>query len=352
MRGMRRVRLAQIDPRRVGVGRGDVVGGLVDWCGRVVVEDAVRSGADLGARQHDEGLRRRNLVAGAGLAVRTERPQRIVGLEWHEHGALALECLVEAVVEELAEEREHRVVRRRQSDVGRHVGDEQRLVRRNAPDRDTRDRRVSRRVGVRGARELARVALGAHREPCRGDRRWVGGRLIDDEVADRPRLGVDDGVAGRELVVARRTGPTHREGSGDRLGGAERRCRQVQEGHVGGGERLATGEQVVARAVDGAQPVGRQAVRDLVRRRTDERRARVVGRGGGRVALSDLDLLEDEAQVTRGDDEPVADRSRRRGGGRVHRRHRGQSDRSDGEADQCDLRTTASEPNEPISIRP
>ena len=43
-----------------------------------------------------------------------------------EHGAAALGHEVEAVIEELAEEREHQVERRRQAEVGRDVRDEQR----------------------------------------------------------------------------------------------------------------------------------------------------------------------------------------------------------------------------------
>ena len=71
-------------------------------------------------------------------------------------------------------------------------------------------------------------------------------------------------------------------------------------------------EQVVARSIDRAQTVGGQAVRDLVRIRAHQRLAvvRVAGRVGidgsaririalerARVALGDLDLLEDEGQV-------------------------------------------------------
>ena len=73
-----------------------------------------------------------NVVAVAGDVVRPG-DQRIVGLERHEDRAAALDRLVDAVVEELAEQREQRVVRRREADVGGDVGDEERLVRRRAP---------------------------------------------------------------------------------------------------------------------------------------------------------------------------------------------------------------------------
>ena len=49
-------------------------------------------------------------------------------LQRHDHRAATLDGLVDAMVEELTEEREQAVVRRRKADVGGHVGDEQRLV--------------------------------------------------------------------------------------------------------------------------------------------------------------------------------------------------------------------------------
>ena len=88
-----------------------------------------------------------------GLAVRAEGDQRVVGLQRHEDGAAALHGLVDTVVEELAEEGEQRVVRRRQADVGGDVRDEQRLVRRHAAAGNAVDRRDGRRVGVGRARE-------------------------------------------------------------------------------------------------------------------------------------------------------------------------------------------------------
>ena len=92
------------------------------------------------------------------------------------------------MVEELAEDREQRVERRRQADVGRDVRDEQRLVRRHAA--------VRRAVGVARrrvdrARHDAGVALGAHREAGGRDGGGVGGGLVDDQVADHARLGVE-----------------------------------------------------------------------------------------------------------------------------------------------------------------
>ena len=61
--------------------------------------------------------------------------QRVVGVQWDDHLRAALDRLVDTMVEELAEEREELVVRRRQADVGGHVGDEQRVVRRCATGR-------------------------------------------------------------------------------------------------------------------------------------------------------------------------------------------------------------------------
>ena len=86
----------------------------------------------LGPGEHHESQWLGRLVGGAEDVVRTG-DQRIVGVERDEHGAAALHGLVDAMVEELAEEREQAVVRRRQADVSGHVRDEQRLVRGTQP---------------------------------------------------------------------------------------------------------------------------------------------------------------------------------------------------------------------------
>ena len=226
MRGVRGVGLRLVDPRRVGVDRGlDVVGGA---------EDAVRAGLVLGAGQHHERLAGRHLVAGVRDAVGTERDQRVVGLEGDEDGAAALDGLVEAVVEELAEEGEQRVVRRRVALVGADVGDRQRLVGGHAAGREptTGGTRAGR---VDGARHVARRAgLGAHREARRRHGRRVGRGLVDDQVADHPRLRVED-VA---LLLRVRRGRASRAARPEEAGrhalrAAEGRRGQPQERLVG-----------------------------------------------------------------------------------------------------------------------
>ena len=118
MRGVRRVRLALINERRVGV-RGAAT--------------AVGTGHDRAAGQHHEPQLRRQIIGVAEDVVGPRRSSGSSALQRHEHRAAAtVGDLVETMVEELAEDREQRVERRRQPDIGRHVGDVQRLVRRNA----------------------------------------------------------------------------------------------------------------------------------------------------------------------------------------------------------------------------
>src|SRR4051812_39456072 len=240
-----------------------------------------------------------------------------------EHGGTTLQRLVQTVVEELAEEREQAVVRRRQPDVGGHVGDEQRLVSRNTSGRLQR-RHIDRRIGSWNgvARDDASVPLGTHREA--GGRN--GGRvrrcLIDDQVADNARLRIDD-RSGLLLVAG---GPwwTNGERGGDRLGIIERWSRQTWERLVGLREVLAPGHQVVARPVDGPQTVRRQIVGHLIGSRAHQLTAvlrvayririrRVVHlarllKDRSRMSFGDLDLLENEREIRWRDGETLADR--------------------------------------------
>ena len=102
VRGMRGVGLVLVDERGRRVDRADVVRRA---------HDAVRPGRNGGPRQHHE----------VGVAARDV--ERIVRLQRNEdRAAAALVDQVEAVIEELAEQREPRVERRRQAFVGRDVG--------------------------------------------------------------------------------------------------------------------------------------------------------------------------------------------------------------------------------------
>ena len=184
MRRVGRVRLALIDERRVGVRRAAEPIGPRD---------------DLAAVQGHEPGPHGDLIAVASDAIGAKEDQRVVVLERHEdRSRTTVGDLVEAVIEELAEDREQRVERRRQADVGGYIRDEQRLMLPHAVDRLQRDDVGAVRILV--ARDDPGVALGAHREAGCGDRGRVVGCLVDDQVADRSWLGVGD-ASGRLRVT-------------------------------------------------------------------------------------------------------------------------------------------------------
>ena len=152
--------------------------------------------------------------------------KRIVRLQRDEDGAaLPLGDEVEAVVEELAEEREPRVERRRQALVGRDVRHDQALA--GHLEALAGDDALQ---GRQGPRPRSSVVVARRWRPCRhrhavGDRRErsglrgaldareverllhrgrVGGRLVDDQVRDRARRRIDDdrpGLARGRIVV-------------------------------------------------------------------------------------------------------------------------------------------------------
>ena len=221
----------------------DVVGALVDaHRGGIVTQDAVGAGLVGGPRQHHELQLGRQLVAGARSAVRAESDERIVRLQRDEHrAAAALLHQVEAVIEELAEEYEPQVERRRQARVrckvvGRELGD---VVNRaqyavqTARHLDDADAVVQ--YIVRGAPDAIRTGTPRHR-----DRRRVVAGLVDDQVGNDARLRVDHEPAG--LVVGC-----------PRLGSAEKRIGQPREQLVRRAEILLTLDQVVERSIDRPQ---------------------------------------------------------------------------------------------------
>src|SRR5262249_54017110 len=116
------------------------------------------------------------------------RNERVVGLERNEDRAVAaLGDEIEAVIEELAEEREPRIERRRQPDVRRHVveledlsivGGAEQTVQTGAGD----DMNAIFQNVVGGVEK----AIGTWIEGGRIGRRVIGG-LIDDQVADGAR---------------------------------------------------------------------------------------------------------------------------------------------------------------------
>ncbi len=169
VRWMRCIGLVLVHERRRGV---------------LVLAGVVRRAQDaVGAGQHGDRRPRldhevRAVVGRVRDAVGAGVEQRIVGLQRDEHRAdAAFRDEVEPVVEELAEEGEPLVERRRQAQVGRLV-------------------RNGEHLGVvRGAEHAvqagARRQLPARRLPGNGDRGGVVGGLVDDQVRDHPRLGVD-----------------------------------------------------------------------------------------------------------------------------------------------------------------
>ena len=276
---------------------------------RRVVAGIRRTGLVLRAGEHHEraGCREeprrrcRRLPSGPSVTSGSSALQR------HEDRAAALDGLVDAVVEELAEEREQRVVRRREADVGRDVRDEQGLVLRA---RSRPARRRCRRARVGRAREQARVALGAHREPGRRDRGRVGRGLVDDQVADRRAAAESKTLP---FFCAYDVGvPAGPNAAGLCLGVAERPAWSAA-GTAGRPQRTSPGRGTGCcrsrRPCADRRTVS--AVRDLVRRRG--RRACRSGSSAGverrACALGDLDLLEDEGQVAGGDRESLPARA-------------------------------------------
>ena len=274
VRRVRRVRLVLVDPGRGGVGAGVVA----------VEHRAVE--------RHEVGRRARHV-------------ERVVLLERDEHDLRAgLAHEVEPVVEELAEEREHAARGRANPRVGRRVQD--------------RELRVRLLRGVEPADVHAR---GLHRG---GVRRG----LVDHEVADDPRLGVDDiaraqcrAVSGRHRTEGRRghigAAPTLRGEAGERLiGRSPRRVTALRRvGHaVPLGE--AGGEIVVA-PVHLTQAQHQPRVRDVGGTRRPGHidvgapdgavgHGETASEGAVRavtsaVRLRDLDLLQDELHVAHGE---------------------------------------------------
>ena len=239
-----------------------------------------------------------------GVDARAE--QRVIRLQRHEDRAVAaLVHQVEAVVEELTEEREHQVERRGETEVGRDVRDEERTgIKSSRKSCGTTTRITQGRP--RGAHKAARAA----RVSCRRGGGRVGRRLVEDQVADDTRLGVDDVDVCRRRV----RGPCLRS--------TEVRSGQAREELVGRTKQvlIGNGHEVVERPVDGPQAerelrFGAAVELDLVWSRSEERPT-------SRMILGDFDRMKDEPQVAGIEREPLSDR----GCLRVDRRHEGRTD--------------------------
>ncbi len=263
VRGMRRIGLALVDERRDGVGAA------VDNVVRRA-QQVIRAGLTGGSRQHHEGEHWRELRQPLpAIAVRAERPQRVVRRQRNEHrAAAALGDEIEAVVEELAEERHPGVERRRQAGVRRHVRNEQAAIRRDV----SRRVRIVRRQ-VAGPHPGQNVGRGLHR-------RRVVRRLVDDQIADNARIGVGTCRTPRDCLLVYDWATGRAQWLQVAIGVAlEQRIGLAQEGLVRGAEQAVAGNGVVVGAGDLAQ-----AERQM---RADRRLTR----------LRHLDLLQDELEV-------------------------------------------------------
>ena len=185
----------------------------------------------------------------------------IVRRQGDDHAALAaFGEQAEAVIKELAEDGEEGVVRGRQTNVRRHIGDEE-------------------------------ASVGGHgwRGTCGRDGNGVAHRLVRNQVAGGADLTVEDDT--RRLGVARgaangeRPGPVRVEGGSlgrpPALGGG------VDHGPVGSAEGFLTRHQVVEPALHRAQPIGQQGIVIQL-----GERIRPCGMG-----FRQQDLLEDELKV-------------------------------------------------------
>ena len=200
-----------------------------------------------------------------GRAARNE--QRIIRLERNEDGAVAaLGHQVQAVIEELPEERQPGVERHSQPEVRLHVRDEiDRLV-------------VGRAEGAvqAGAGNDFRAGIGCGR----GDGRRIVRRLIDDQVADRARLRI-------EHQVARRRGVAYRDRRQTLVSAVRNTGVSIRGKMLSAAPNSALSkDEIVVGAVERAQPEGHLHVREEVEQ--------ILAIG---VALCDPNLVEDEFEI-------------------------------------------------------
>ena len=233
-----------------------------------------------------------------------------------------------------------------------------RLVVRSRPWSKNWPNRVNRELnGAESPTSGATFGIGSvpRRARCRavggGHRSRVGLGLVDDQVADDPRLRVDHGAA----LLGVGGGPAGCGSGAVRVTGlrvAEPGRALPREHRVRSTELLLPGKQVVAGAVDGPQTPGQLgtllvAVGDLVRTGAEQGAARVLRRGAHGVRLGDLDLLQDEPEVGAVQVEPLPDRCRvGRPGGQGREQGRDDCDarrRRDGSGPAATLRGPGSE---------
>ena len=251
----------------------------------VIAENAVGAGARLVARVSTMNCRSdRHLVAGAGNAVRAERDQRIVRLQRDEHrAAAALGDQIEAVIEELAEEREPGVEAGRQALVRRRVRDGQRHAGRDGDIVQVQERAdwvmQKRRSGRSAIAEGFRPALTKACTAAGLVMVWSTIRLEIDA-----RIRVDH--ACRPIVVWYVPNVSVRV--------AEDRIQQAREELVGGAENLlGPGTRLLNDPSTVRSP-----------KATNEFGSRVVRSAPAACCFRNQDLLEDELEIRLDQSEP------------------------------------------------
>ena len=229
MRGMRGIGLVLIDER------GRVVGRIV-----VLVLD--------GALDHHElqtGIG--DLVAGLGNAIGADRDQRVVRLQRDDHHLGRALDEIEPVVEKLTEEDEPGVEAGRQTLVWCGVGDGQGHASRDDISRGAVVVQEMQNAVDQNAK--ATVDEGLHRDR-------IGDGLVDDQVGDDARIGIDH--AGVEAVVRVR----HPE---ERIFVhivAEHLVQKIRERLVRRTEVLLPRHQIVQRAIDRPEAERHEYVRE------------------------------------------------------------------------------------------
>ena len=239
------------------------------------------------------GAGQRHEVGGAAIDV-----QLVIRLERDVHGALAtLIEQVEAVVEELAEQRHKGVERRREPFIGGHVGQIHRGAGEVAQGVEHIDA-LGGELGAQGGvcsgnrngisacfgdferihravdlRQICHAVGGASQHKGSVDSGWVLEALIHHQVGDDARIdihhiagldgaGVGRGVRGVNavIVVGKRGSGTKRHFVVELV--TELRSQQGGEGLVGGAEVFPIGAQVVVAAVNAAQAPGQGCIWD------------------------------------------------------------------------------------------
>src|SRR5262249_34474028 len=292
MRGMRGIGLVLIDER------GSRVLVLVDVVSRA--DDAIVAGQHGGTRQHHELKLRRQVICRAKNVVRSAN-EGVIRLQRNKDGAIAtLGYQIEAVIEELAKEREPGVEWCGQACIWRHVLEEEHIAvircPKDAVQAWTRDdlHAVLQDVIVAGCARGNAEIQDSIQTWIVGGRigRWVVGRLVDDQVRDRTRLQVEYEAArlliGCRLADLKRPWPVKIDAHVLRI--AENRIRYAWEGIVCRAKLRLVGSAKVDEVVE-FTGYGAQARRCA---HVWYQREQVFT---GRVRFGDLDLLQDEIEI-------------------------------------------------------